>query len=78
MTSLPKLPLEVMITVTAPQQYHYQLHNGQTVWCRKPMFTFDLRSVVCDLAWAPFTSTVFAAYTADGKVSGEGQAHDLL
>ena len=33
------------------------------------MFTFDLSSVVCDVAWAPFASTVFAACTADGKVS---------
>ena len=32
------------------------------------MFTFDLSSVVCDVAWAPFASTVFAACTADGKV----------
>ena len=31
--------------------------------------TFDLSSVVCDVAWAPFASTVFAARTADGKVS---------
>ena len=37
---------------------------------RKPMFTFDLSSVVCDVAWAPFASTVFAACTADGKVGG--------
>ena len=32
------------------------------------MFTFDLGSVVCDVAWAPFASTVFAACTADGKI----------
>ena len=41
------------------------------------MFTFDLSSVACDVAWAPFASTVFAACTADGKVSGEGPAHDV-
>ena len=34
------------------------------------MFTFDLSSVVCDVAWAPFASTVFDACTADGKVGG--------
>ena len=32
------------------------------------MFTFDLNSVVGDVAWSPFSSTVFAAVTADGKV----------
>ncbi|XP_071844613.1 dynein intermediate chain 2, ciliary-like isoform X1 [Apostichopus japonicus] len=33
-----------------------------------PMFTFDLGSSVGDVAWAPYSSTVFAAVTADGKV----------
>ena len=33
------------------------------------MFTFDLSSSVGDVAWAPYSSTVFAAVTADGKVS---------
>lgn len=32
------------------------------------MFTFDLSSSVGDVAWAPYSSTVFAAVTADGKV----------
>ena len=35
---------------------------------KDPMFTYDLNSVVCDIAWSPFASTVFAACTADGKV----------
>jgi len=34
------------------------------------MFTFDLNSAVGDVAWAPYSSTIFAAVTADGKVSG--------
>jgi hypothetical protein len=34
------------------------------------MFTFDLGSAVGDVAWAPYSSTVFAAVTADGKVCG--------
>ena len=29
---------------------------------------FDLNSQVGDVAWAPFSSTVFAAVTVDGKV----------
>ena len=32
------------------------------------MFSYDLNSVVGDVAWSPFASTVFAAVTADGKV----------
>ena len=35
------------------------------------MFTFDLNSAVGDVAWAPYSSTVFAAVTADGKVSSQ-------
>ncbi|KAM9813373.1 dynein, axonemal, intermediate chain 1, paralog 2 [Neosynchiropus ocellatus] len=33
-----------------------------------PMFTFDLGTAVSDVAWAPYSSTVFAAVTIDGKV----------
>ena len=35
---------------------------------RKPLITFDLGTVVGDVAWAPYSSTVFAAVTVDGKV----------
>lgn len=35
---------------------------------RKALFTFDLNNSVGDVAWAPYSSTVFAAVTADGKV----------
>ncbi|TRY67482.1 hypothetical protein TCAL_05969 [Tigriopus californicus] len=35
---------------------------------RKPLFMFDLNSQVGDVAWAPYSSTVFAAVTIDGKV----------
>lgn len=34
-----------------------------------PMFTFDLNAAVGDVAWSPFSSTVFAAVTTDGTVS---------
>ena len=37
---------------------------------RTPMFVFDLNSVVSDVAWSPYASTVFAACTAEGKVRG--------
>ncbi|KAI8853975.1 WD40-repeat-containing domain protein [Chytridium lagenaria] len=33
-----------------------------------PIMSFDLNSSVGDVAWAPYSSTVFAAATADGKV----------
>ena len=37
--------------------------------CReKPLATFDLNGSVGDVAWAPYSSTVFAAVTAEGKV----------
>jgi dynein intermediate chain 1 len=34
---------------------------------RKPLFTFDLNNSVGDVAWSPYSSTVFAAVTSDGK-----------
>lgn len=33
-----------------------------------PMFTFDLNAAVGDVAWSPYSSTVFAAVTTDGTV----------
>ena len=35
---------------------------------RRPLITFDLKTEVGDVAWAPYSSTVFAAVTVDGKV----------
>ncbi|KAJ9439148.1 Dynein intermediate chain 2, partial [Diplonema papillatum] len=35
---------------------------------KKPLTSFDLGSAVGEAAWAPFSSTVFAAVTADGHV----------
>lgn len=35
---------------------------------QNPISTFDLNAAVGDVAWAPFSSTVFAACTQDGKV----------
>ncbi|KAK9824529.1 hypothetical protein WJX72_011108 [[Myrmecia] bisecta] len=34
----------------------------------KPIMTFDLSNSVGDVAWAPYSATVFAAITDDGKV----------
>ena len=33
------------------------------------IMTFDLQNCVGDIAWAPYSSTVFAVCTSDGKVS---------
>ena len=34
----------------------------------RPILRFDLGSQIGDVAWAPYSSTVFAAVTVDGKV----------
>ena len=33
----------------------------------KPIMTFDLTNPVGDIAWAPYSSTVLAAVTSNGK-----------
>jgi dynein intermediate chain 1 len=33
-----------------------------------PLFVFDLGYAVADVEWAPYSSTVFAAVTNDGRV----------
>jgi dynein intermediate chain 1 len=41
------------------------------LWSHKnalPIMTFDLNTAVGDVAWAPFSSTVFACITTDGKL----------
>ena len=42
--------------------------NFYVGFCSKPLFMFDLNAQVGDVAWAPYSSTVFAAVTVDGKV----------
>lgn len=44
------------------------LIDSSFVSFRDPLFVYDLGSAVGDVAWAPYSSTVFAACTADGKV----------
>ncbi len=34
----------------------------------EPIFTLEFKIPVCDAKWAPFSSTIFAVATADGKV----------
>ncbi len=40
-----------------------------------PIMTFDLANAIGDIAWAPYSSTVFAAATSDGKVRWRGKRH---
>ena len=42
--------------------------NFWKLFFRQPLFMLDLNSQVGDVAWAPYSSTVFAAVTVDGKV----------
>ena len=58
-----------------PRDFKGFLNNHRDFWSfnlyfcsRKPLFMFDLNSQVGDIAWAPYSSTVFAAVTVDGKV----------
>ncbi|KAL8565254.1 hypothetical protein ACOMHN_001152 [Nucella lapillus] len=44
------------------------IDSGADATSKKPLFSFDLNNSVGDVAWAPYSSTVFAAVTADGKV----------
>ncbi|MGH0191330.1 UNVERIFIED_CONTAM: hypothetical protein FKN15_060301 [Acipenser sinensis] len=48
--------------------YYLCICNVFIRFLRTPMFTFDLNAAVGDVAWAPYSSTVFAAVTTDGKV----------
>ena len=45
------------------------VHQSIVHCYREPMFSFDLNSVVGDIAWSPYAATVFTAVTAEGKVS---------
>ena len=44
------------------------IHLISRILFRDPLFVYDLGSAVGDVVWAPYSSTVFAACTADGKV----------
>lgn len=42
--------------------------NPKISICSDPLFIFDLGASVGDVKWAPYSSTVFAAVTSEGKV----------
>jgi dynein intermediate chain 1 len=54
---------DVFLTASADWTVKLWNHNEAT-----SIMTFDLNSPVGDVAWSPYSSTVFAAITAEGKV----------
>ncbi|KER33956.1 hypothetical protein T265_12527 [Opisthorchis viverrini] len=54
---------DIFITCSADWTVKIWDHNK-----KDPVFMYDLGSPVGDVAWAPYSSTVFAAVTADGRV----------
>ncbi|XP_073791281.1 dynein axonemal intermediate chain 1 isoform X2 [Danio rerio] len=58
-------PFNPKVFITCGMDWRVNIWDETT---DSPVFTFDLKSSVMDVAWAPYSSTVFAAVTADGKV----------
>ncbi|EKG07318.1 dynein intermediate chain, putative [Trypanosoma cruzi] len=54
---------DIFITCSADWTVKLWLKNST-----KPLLTFDAADSVGDIAWAPYSSTVFAAVTSNGKV----------
>ena len=49
----------------------FSTHTTQQLWDHSlpyPIMSFDLGNAVGDVFWSPYSSTVFAAVTSDGKV----------
>lgn len=55
---------DIFITCSADWTVKLWLQSSTT-----PLLTFDLGDCVGDVAWAPYSSTVFAAVTASGRVA---------
>mmetsp|Transcript_34370 Transcript_34370/g.61590 ORF Transcript_34370/g.61590 Transcript_34370/m.61590 type:complete len:646 (-) Transcript_34370:475-2412(-) len=53
------------VFLTASSDWTVKLWEQNT---KKPLVSFDLGSSVGEACWAPYSATVFAAVTADGKV----------
>lgn len=56
---------KIFITCSADWTVKIWEHGSKT---KDSLFTFDLNSSVGDVAWSPYSSTVFAAVTDDGRV----------
>lgn len=57
--------LHSRVFLSASADWSVRLWDGNRT---QPVMTFDLDSPVGDVAWAPYSATVFAAVTDDGKV----------
>jgi WD40 repeat protein len=77
MTKRPLLGREIMWLVSLLRDsFHYvsltlctfHLQKFFSLFFSDPLFVFDLGYEVGDVEWAPYSSTVFAAVTNDGKV----------
>lgn len=53
------------VFLSASADWNVRLWDGNRA---APVISFDLGSPVGDVAWAPYSATVFAAVTDDGKV----------
>ncbi|KAJ3217185.1 cytoplasmic dynein with WD40 domain [Clydaea vesicula] len=58
---------DVFLSASADWTVKLWDHNSS-----KPLMSFDLSCPVGDVAWAPYSSSVFAACTADGKLNDVG------
>ena len=61
--------LHSRVFLSASADWSVRLWDGNRT---QPVMTFDLDSPVGDVAWAPYSATVFAAVTDDGKVRPGG------
>lgn len=41
-------------------------------------FEFEIGAAVTDVAWAPYSSTVFAAVTTEGKVNSATDSYTIV
>lgn len=58
-------PYHPSVLLTCSADWSIKLWESGTP---KPVMTFDLKTSVSDVDWAPFSSTVFAAVTTDGRL----------
>ena len=55
----------LQVSLTPAHHHHHHLSLSLS---SKPLYTYDLGAPVGDVAWAPYSSTTFAAVTTDGKI----------